>query len=514
MKRILYITGIFVVLACPFDSEVQGQRFGGAGGGRGAGGFQPAAARPAVTPSFNRPAGFNPGAGQRPSSNPSFSPQGIVPHPSAGVGNLRPAAPVQRPSVGQSPQPGQLPAVKPGGQRLEIIRPGPLPAERPTIRPPGSTPPTTLPAQRPVGNRTPGTLPAQKPANRPPGSAPPTTLPAQRPNINPPINVNRPNVTVGNRQISNQFNAAHWSHYNRHWAVAYRPAWVRPGNWFRPWYAGRPVWYWSQPWYWYHWRWHYGYWVYWSLPGALWLNADSGALLSPADTIVYNNFYYAPPADTTVEAPIPIDYSNPLPPPGGDEAAIAYPPNPGTEGEELPTSEPPLPPTDDPAVSAANELFDAARKAFKDGDYVRAQQLVEKAIQSLPSDAALHEFRALTLFAQKKYKEEEATLYAVLSAGPGWDRKTMAHLYPDWDTYTSQLRDLETYVKDHPDEGSAHFLLAYHYLVLGSKDKAVAQLKDVVRLVPKDQLSAALLKALTQPDTPSAASAQPGPTPE
>jgi len=37
-------------------------------------------------------------------------------------------------------------------------------------------------------------------------------------------------------------------------------------------------------------------------------------------------------------------------------------------------------------------------------------------------------------------------------------------------------------------------------LVLGNKDQAVAQLKDVVRLVPKDQLSAALLKALTQPD--------------
>jgi hypothetical protein len=65
-------------------------------------------------------------------------------------------------------------------------------------------------------------------------------------------------------------------------------------------------------------------------------------------------------------------------------------------------------------------------------------------------------------------------------------------------------------VKDHPDEGSAHFLLAYHYLVNGSKDKAVAQLKDVVRLEPKDQLSAALLKALRQPDTASAAGAPPG----
>ena len=106
----------------------------------------------------------------------------------------------------------------------------------------------------------------------------------------------------------------------------------------------------------------------------------------------------------------------------------------------------------------------------------------------------------MTLFAQKKYKEAAATLYAVLSAGPGWDRKTLGGLYPDWDTYTAQLSDLENYVKAHPDDGSGHFLLAYHHLVHGNKDQAVAQLKDVVRLVPKDQLSARLLKALSTSD--------------
>jgi hypothetical protein len=34
--------------------------------------------------------------------------------------------------------------------------------------------------------------------------------------------------------------------------------------------------------------------------------------------------------------------------------------------------------------------------------------LAEKAIKLLPSDATLHEFRALTLFAQKKYKDAAA----------------------------------------------------------------------------------------------------------
>jgi tetratricopeptide (TPR) repeat protein len=225
------------------------------------------------------------------------------------------------------------------------------------------------------------------------------------------------------------------------------------------------------------------------------------------ESYVYNNPYYVAPADVSVEAPITINYSDPILAPGGDQAGIAYPPAPSGKGteddQELPTTDPPAPPTDDPAVNVANEQFDAARKAFKDGQYAKAQELVEKAIQSLPSDATLHEFRALTLFAQKKYKDAAGTLYAVLSAGPGWDRKTLGGLYPDWDTYTAQLNELESYLKAHPDDGIAHFLMAYHDLVHGNKDQAVAQLKEVVRLVPKDQLSARMLKALTQSDIAS-----------
>jgi len=263
------------------------------------------------------------------------------------------------------------------------------------------------------------------------------------------------------------------------------------------------VWNWGRPWYWNHWRWHSGYWNYWRVFPAFWVGAVGGALASPGDTLVYDNPYYAPPS-TAVEVPIVINYSNPIPPPTGEQAVDAYPPDPGLpEGSEeaLPTTDPPPPPTDDPAVNEANQRFDEARKAFKDGNYAKAQTLVEKAIELLPSDATLHEFRALTLFAQKKYKEAAGTLYAVLSAGPGWDKDTMAGLYSNWQTYTDQFRTLENYVKAHPDEGYAHFLLAYHYLVLASKDQAVDQLKQVVRVEPKDQLSAALLKALTQPES-------------
>src|SRR4051794_27639999 len=147
---------------------------------------------------------------------------------------------------------------------------------------------------------------------------------------------------------------------------------------------------------------------------------------------------------------------------------IAYPPAPDESavqaGEALPTTPPPAPPEDDTAT-AANKLLDEARLAFKDGKYADAQAKVEQAIAKLPSDAALHEFRALTLFAQGKYKDAAAALYAVLAAGPGWNWETMRGLYGDPADYTKQLRALEQYVKDHPDAAEGHFLSAYHDLV-------------------------------------------------
>jgi len=110
----------------------------------------------------------------------------------------------------------------------------------------------------------------------------------------------------------------------------------------------------------------------------------------------------------------------------------------------------------------------------------------------------LHEFRALTLFAQGKYQDAAATLYAVLTAGPGWDWATMSELYPDPEVYTRQLRELERYTRENPRAADGHFLLAYHYLVLGYQDQAIHQLEEVVRLQPDDKLAAELLQALTQ----------------
>jgi tetratricopeptide (TPR) repeat protein len=152
--------------------------------------------------------------------------------------------------------------------------------------------------------------------------------------------------------------------------------------------------------------------------------------------------------------------------------------------------------TDDAVVDDSMDNFTKARSYFMDGKYADATAEAERALKLLPGDRTIHEFRALCLFAQKRYKEAAAALYAVLAAGPGWDWKTMSALYPDNDTYTAQLRALEQYVTDNPKDAQGRFLLGYHYAVLDDRDAAAEQFGHAAKLQPKDKLSAQLAEAL------------------
>lgn len=209
-----------------------------------------------------------------------------------------------------------------------------------------------------------------------------------------------------------------------------------------------------------------------------------GWLVTPGETIVYTNPYYDIPTTT----PVIYDYSQPLPVPApvlveSDEGAP-------------PVAQPPTEPTDEKSALAAT-LFEKARDAFMKKDYEKAQVQIDEAIKCLPSDAVMHEFRALVLFARKKYRESSAAVYSLLAVGPGWSWETMRSLYPDAATYTEQLRALEEYCRATPKAASARFLLAYHYLTLDARDAAVKTLKNVVELLPSDQLASHLLKMLS-----------------
>jgi hypothetical protein len=159
----------------------------------------------------------------------------------------------------------------------------------------------------------------------------------------------------------------------------------------------------------------------------------------------------------------------------------------------------------DPLTNTFNE----ARSAFYSEQFDQALKLTDEALKIAPRDAAINEFRGLCLFALGQYPEAAAVIHSVLAAGPGMDWTTMISLYSKPDTYTAQLRKLEDAVRANDKAADLKFLLAYHYITANHKDDAVALLKSVVQLQPKDQLSADLVKMYEPPaaNPPVAASA-------
>jgi len=234
-----------------------------------------------------------------------------------------------------------------------------------------------------------------------------------------------------------------------------------------------------RPWGRFHHRWYHGSWGNWASYPTFWTGLASDTWLTPwaggGGAFTYDNPYYDPSVygDEDDDVPMALNYSQPI------EAA-----DDDTANDDL--------------VRQAMEYFDDARARFGRERYNDALVATNQALLLLPEDRTIQEFRGLCLFALGRYTEASAVLYAVLAGGPGWDWDTMIALYADADTYTAQLRRLEAYVQDHPDDSAVHFLLGYHYLVLDDKPSAVAELRTAAQLEPRDTLSAKLADALSQ----------------
>jgi tetratricopeptide (TPR) repeat protein len=203
----------------------------------------------------------------------------------------------------------------------------------------------------------------------------------------------------------------------------------------------------------------------------------------------YANPYYVP-----VESAQPVyDYSQPIVidtynSPSAEATSVA---------DQTPTQQVVQ---ETPEQTASYQLFDQARDAFMKEDYRSALQYDEQALRKSPKDPVLHEFNALCLFALGNYQRTAGVLNSLLAVAPGMDWTTMIALYPNVDVYTQQLRALETYCKQKPDDAAAQFVLAYHYLVAGHSEAAAEALKKVVAKQPGDAVAKQLLDALT-PET-------------
>lgn len=318
-------------------------------------------------------------------------------------------------------------------------------------------------------------------------------------NLNQATNLNRGNAfnnigslnrvnnfnTLNNPRTLNNLSVAHqggWGWNNPYWG--YHQGWMH-GYWNGN-YPGR--WGWGRYWGGYPGYWGWGGWGWggygWGLGAGLGWGLSSwlyGPMLYDWGYASYYNPYYdlAYPAGAVAQ-PLIYDYSQPL-------SAVTTTP-------------------DESVMNQAMSTFDNAREAFKVGDYARALDLADQALKQAPNDPVLHEFRALVLFALRRYDEAAAALYAVLSVGPGWDWTTLISLYADPETYTQQLRALEDFCTQNPNSAPGRFVLAYQYLTEGFSDDAIRQLKNVIALAPKDQLSAQLLQQLERKEQAPAGS--------
>ena len=327
--------------------------------------------------------------------------------------------------------------------------------------------PTQLPNRPNIGG---GARPPAYPSTRPPiggGARPPV-----RPNPRPPIA--GPGPGVGRPPIQNPGRPPGWG-----WGTNRPPAWTSRPGWNR------------------HQAWINGYWHgrnnnWWTNTGAFFTGMAVGGVGVWGLNSAFYNWGYRPYVNPYVVAQPPIVVQEQVAAP----PAFDY-------SQPLQTSEPSAPPAADPALAT----FESARAAFKGGDYDGALRLTDEALKTLTDDAAIHEFRALCLFALKRYDEAASVLYAVLSAGPGWDWTTLIGLYPSVDAYTAQLRSLEEFRRANPNSASARFVLGYHYLTQGHGKAALAEFQEVVKLQPADTLSARLVALLSE------ASKEPGTEP-
>lgn len=514
---------------------------------------QSKAPRPAPKPA-DRP---SPKPAQRPESKPNLpdKPQSRPKPDAPNKPETKPADRPNRPETKPADRPGKpdhkpgdrpdRPETKPadrpdkpgpGDRPNKPDRPGNKPQPKPTLphRPetkpvnvtyPKPDKPVTLPGNvnRPGNNRPGDNRPNHKPEVRPGKN----TKPIRKPQFeNKEINVSNKNTNISNKNnnwwnsnktvnnrnrygnnyynsgnrntqvtINNNFrNNVNWSTNRRNWG--YNPWWNRPAT--RPWYGGSWNCGWNRDYHRHnHYHFHGGYYGgYRPLPGyVVYEDHDNdvaeaigwglvgwslGKLIFDSGYQTYSNPYPAQPVQSSKGGQ--VTYSQPITVVAAQTA-----------------------PEDDDASKMTEQSeshIAESQDAFKQADYLRALEAANKAVGEAPGDGALHEYRALVLFALGKYSEAAGVLNPVLAGGPGWDWTTMIRLYNSQETYMSQLQSLEQYSAAKPDAADAHFLLGYHYMVCGHLDRANTEFAAASKLQPADSVSAQL-RDLTKASTNS-----------
>ncbi len=157
-----------------------------------------------------------------------------------------------------------------------------------------------------------------------------------------------------------------------------------------------------------------------------------------------------------------------------------------------------------------SQLLRLAVEAFRNRDAQRALDYATAAVKQNRNNGDAHQLRSLILFALRDYEQAAAEANVALTGGPGWSSETLLGMYASADEYAAQLQMLEQYVAAKPELAAAHFLLGYHYLMIGRIESGTAQLAAAVQLEPRDTVAAQLL-AKVRASVPAAGESAPLP---
>jgi hypothetical protein len=154
------------------------------------------------------------------------------------------------------------------------------------------------------------------------------------------------------------------------------------------------------------------------------------------------------------------------------------------------------PAQDQSGTSEAMKFYSESRTAFLHGDYQNALRLATHAAVDAPQNAKVHELISLALFALGNYGPAAGEAHAAMALGTLADWSDLYAYYNNAEKYTTQLRALETAAAANPKDAADHFLLGYHYLMIGARDNAKTQFAGAVKLAPNDKLAGHYLQEL------------------
>jgi TonB family protein len=173
--------------------------------------------------------------------------------------------------------------------------------------------------------------------------------------------------------------------------------------------------------------------------------------------------------------PSPAVPSSPAPSPAVPSSPVPSPPSPAANPTE-------------PPVSPAKSLFDSARRAKDNRDYVTSAQLYEQAVASDPKYTEAWNVLGWTYLQLHQFQKSEAALRKALELDP---QARFAHINLGWaleglKKYEEAVAEYQKAIQIDAENGWLHASLGRTYVSLKQFEKAIPELETAATITPND----------------------------